>query len=112
MMLEGTLIVETAGGIVGQINGLAVMDMGDYSFGKPSRITARTYAGRAGVINIERETKMSGKIHEKAMLSSPIISGSKYAYKKPISLSASLTFEQLYDMIEGDSATCAELYAF
>ena len=110
LMLEGTLIVETAGAMVGQINGLAVMDMGDYSFGKPSRITARTYAGRAGVVNIERETKMSGRIHEKAVLIITNYLWSKYASKKPISLSASLTFEQLYEMIEGDSASCAELY--
>ena len=111
MILEGTLIVETEGEKVGQVNGLAVLDLGDYSFGKPSRITAKTYAGKAGVVNIERETKMSGKIHEKAILILTNYLGSKYATKKPISLSASLTFEQLYDMIEGDSATCAELYA-
>lgn len=111
MILEGTLIVDTAGEKAGQINGLAVLDLGDYSFGKPSRITARTYAGRAGVVNIERETKMSGKIHEKAILIISHFLGSRYAVKKPISLSASITFEQLYDMVEGDSATCAELYA-
>jgi lon-related putative ATP-dependent protease len=111
MILEGTLIVETGGEKVGQVNGLAVLDLGDYSFGKPSRITAKTYAGKAGVVNIERETKMSGKIHEKAILILSNYLGSKYAMKKPISLSASLTFEQLYEMIEGDSATCAELYA-
>jgi lon-related putative ATP-dependent protease len=111
MILEGTLIVDTEGDKVGQVNGLAVLDLGDYSFGKPSRITAKTYAGKAGVVNIERETKMSGKIHEKAILIISNYLGSTYATKKPISLSASLTFEQLYEMIEGDSATCAELYA-
>ena len=111
MILEGTLIVETQGEKAGQVNGLAVLDLGDYSFGKPSRITAKTYAGKAGVVNIERETKMSGKIHEKAILILSNYLGSTYATKKPISLSASLTFEQLYEMIEGDSATCAELYA-
>jgi lon-related putative ATP-dependent protease len=111
MILEGTLIVETSGEKIGQINGLAVLDLGDYSFGKPSRITARTYAGKAGVVNIERETKMSGKIHEKAILIITHYLGSKYATKTPISLSASITFEQLYEMIEGDSASCAELYA-
>jgi predicted ATP-dependent protease len=88
-----------------------VLDLGDYSFGKPSRITAKVYTGRAGVVNLERETKMSGKIHEKAILIITSYLGSKYAVKKPISLSASITFEQLYEMIEGDSATCAELYA-
>jgi lon-related putative ATP-dependent protease len=110
MVLEGTLIVETTGEKVGQINGLAVLGMGDYQFGKPSRITAKTYAGKAGVINIERETKMSGRIHEKAVLIITNYVGSTYAKKKPISFSASITFEQLYDMIEGDSASCAELY--
>jgi len=111
MIAEGTLIVETTGEKVGQVNGLAVLDLGDYSFGKPSRITAKTWAGKAGVVNIERETKMSGKIHEKAMFIVSSYLGSKYAVKKPISLSASITFEQLYEMIEGDSATCAEVYA-
>jgi lon-related putative ATP-dependent protease len=111
MILEGTIIVDTKGEKVGQVNGLAVIDLGDYSFGKPSRITARTYAGKAGVVNIERETKMSGKIHEKAILIITNYLGSRYAAKKPISLSASITFEQLYEMVEGDSASCAELYA-
>ncbi len=111
MMLEDTLIVNTSGEKIGQVNGLAVLDLGDYSFGKPSRITAKAFAGRAGVVNIERETKMSGKIHEKAILIISSYLGSKYAVTKPISLSASITFEQLYEMVEGDSATCAELYA-
>ena len=111
MMLEGTIIVDTQSSKVGQVNGLAVLGTGDYSFGKPSRITAKTFTGRAGVVNIERETKMSGKIHEKAIMIISSYLGSKYAVKKPISLSASITFEQLYDMVEGDSATCAELYA-
>ena len=93
------------------MNGLAVLDLGDYSFGKPSRITAKTYVGKAGIVNIERETKMSGKIHEKAIFIIASYLGGKYAGQKPISLSASITFEQLYDMIEGDSATCAEMYA-
>ncbi len=110
MITEGTIIIDTEGQKVGQINGLAVLDMGDYRFGKPSRITARTFAGKAGVINIERETKMSGKIHEKAILIITNYIGSTYAKKKPISFSASITFEQLYDMVEGDSASCAELY--
>ncbi|MCK9227567.1 MAG: ATP-binding protein [Syntrophorhabdaceae bacterium] len=111
MMLDDTLIVNTQGEKIGQVNGLAVLDMGDYSFGKPSRITAKTFMGRAGVVNLERETKMSGKIHEKAILIITSYLGGKYAVRKPISLSASITFEQLYEMIEGDSATCAELYA-
>jgi lon-related putative ATP-dependent protease len=111
LMEEDTLIVESDGTRVGQVNGLAVLSMGDYMFGKPSRITARTFAGKAGVVNIERATKMSGKIHEKAILIISNYLGSTYATRSPISLSASITFEQLYDMVEGDSATCAELYA-
>ncbi|MBE0426608.1 MAG: AAA family ATPase [Nitrospirae bacterium] len=111
MILDGTIIVDTSGEKVGQVNGLAVIDLGDYTFGKPSRITARTYAGKAGVVNIERETKMSGRIHEKAILIITNYLGSRYAAKKPISLSASITFEQLYEMVEGDSASCAEFYA-
>jgi lon-related putative ATP-dependent protease len=111
VMAEGTLIVETSGEKAGQVNGLAVLDMGDYSFGKPSRITTTVYAGKGGVVNIERETKLSGKIHEKAVLILSHYLGKMYAARKPISLSASVTFEQLYGMIEGDSATCAELYS-
>ncbi len=111
LILDGTLIVNTEGKKVGQINGLAVLDLGDYSFGKPSRISARIYAGKAGVVNIERETKMSGKIHEKAILIISHFLGSRFAVHKPITLSASITFEQLYDMVEGDSASCAELCA-
>jgi len=108
--LEDTFIVETSGKKVGQINGLAVLGTGDYIFGKPSRITSRVFAGKAGVVNIERETKMSGKIHEKAIMILSSYLGGKYAHKKPISLSASIGFEQLYEGIEGDSATCAEVY--
>jgi lon-related putative ATP-dependent protease len=108
---EGTILIDTEGAVVGQINGLSVLDLGDYSFGMPSRITAKTYAGRAGIVNIERETKMSGKIHEKAILILTAYLGAKYAVKHSLSLTASLTFEQLYGGIEGDSATCAEVYA-
>ncbi len=110
LVLEGTIIIDTEDKKVGQINGLAVLDMGDYRFGKPSRITAKTYTGKAGVINIERETKMSGRIHEKAILIITHYIGSTYARKEPVSFSASITFEQLYEMVEGDSASCAELY--
>ena len=108
---EGTIIISTKGSVVGQINGLSVLDLGDYRFGMPSRITARTYSGRAGIVNIERETKMSGRIHEKAILILTAYLGGKYAVKRALSLTASLTFEQLYGGIEGDSATCAEVYA-
>ncbi|MFV1976939.1 MAG: Lon protease family protein [Candidatus Scalindua sp.] len=110
-IMEGTILVDTEGSVTGQVNGLAVIDLGDYRFGIPSRLTAKTYAGKAGIVNIERETKLSGKIHEKAILTLTAYLGGKYATKQPLSLSASLTFEQLYGMIEGDSATCAEVYA-
>ena len=108
---EGTILIDSEGSAVGQINGLSVIDLGDYRFGIPSRITAKTYAGRAGIVNIERETKMSGKIHEKAILTLTAYLGGKYATKHALSLTASLTFEQLYGGVEGDSATCAEVYA-
>jgi lon-related putative ATP-dependent protease len=108
---EGTILIDTKGAVTGQVNGLSVIDLGDYRFGTPSRITARTYAGRAGIVNIERETKMSGKIHEKAILILTGYLGGKYALRQTLSLTASLTFEQLYGGVEGDSATCAEVYA-
>jgi len=109
-MLDDTFIVETSGERVGQVNGLAVLGTGDYQFGKPSRITCRVFAGKAGVVNIERETKMSGKIHEKAILILSSYLGGTYGRKRPLSLSASIGFEQLYEGVEGDSATCAEVY--
>jgi lon-related putative ATP-dependent protease len=108
---EKTLLLDTEGSEVGQINGLSVIDLGDYRFGIPSRITAKTFAGKAGIVNIEREIKLSGRIHEKAILILSAYLGGRYAQKKPLSLSASLTFEQLYGGVEGDSATCAEIYA-
>lgn len=108
---EGTILIDTDGAVTGQINGLSVLDLGDYRFGMPSRITAKSYAGRAGIVNIERETKMSGKIHEKAILTLTAYLGGTYARQHSLSLTASVTFEQLYGGVEGDSATCAELYA-
>ncbi|MBC8413178.1 AAA family ATPase, partial [bacterium] len=108
---EGSILIDTDGAVAGQINALSVLDLGDYRFGMPTRITAKTYAGRAGIVNIERETKMSGRIHEKAILILTAYLGSKYATQRPMSLTASLVFEQLYGGIEGDSATCAEVYA-
>lgn len=110
-IVEDTLMVATRGSVVGQVNGLAVLDPGDRAFGKPSRITAKTYMGDSGVVNIEREAKMSGKIHNKALLILTSFLGERYAQSFPVTLSASITFEQLYDEIEGDSATCTEVYA-
>ncbi len=108
---EGTLMVDLEGAVVGQVNGLSVYDIGDFSFGKPSRITARTFMGEKGVINIERESKLSGRIHDKGVLILSGYLGGKYARNRPLSLSASICFEQSYEGVEGDSASTAELYA-
>ncbi len=108
---RGDLLVDVHGSKVGQVNGISIIDLGDYQFGRPSRISARTFIGQEGVINIEREVKMGGPVHSKGVL---ILSGylaGKYAQDKPLALSASLCFEQLYEGIEGDSASSAELYA-
>lgn len=111
LIAEGTLMVDVEGAAVGQVNGLAVYDLGDISFGKPSRITAKTFMGRRGVINIERESQLSGKIHDKGVLILSGFLGWKYAQDKPLSLSTSLCFEQSYEGVEGDSASSTELYA-
>ena len=111
MIADRTIMVDTTGEVVGQINGLAVLDLGDYTFGRPNRITAVTYQGRAGVINIEREARMSGRTHDKGVLILSGFLGSRYAQDKPLSLTASITFEQSYDGIDGDSASSTELYA-
>jgi lon-related putative ATP-dependent protease len=111
MFTDGTILIDTAGSKVGQVNGLAVYELGDYAFGRPSRITAETGVGRAGVINIEREAEMSGRTHNKGML---ILEGylrRMYAQDKPITVSASLCFEQGYSFVDGDSASSAEMYA-
>ncbi len=111
LMVEGTLMVDVKGAVVGQVNGLSVYDLGTFSFGRPSRITAKTFLGRRGVINIERESQLSGRIHDKGVLILTGYLGWKYAQDKPLSLSASLCFEQSYTGIEGDSASSTELYA-
>ncbi len=108
---QGTIMVDTEGQVVGQVNGLSIISLGDYFFGRPSRITARTYMGQAGVINIEREAKLSGNIHDKGVLILSGYLGGKYAQDLPLSLSASLCFEQSYEGVEGDSASSTELYA-
>ncbi|MAT99440.1 MAG: ATP-dependent protease [Anaerolineaceae bacterium] len=109
--LDGTIFIATEGSVVGQVNGLSVMDTGDYSFGLPGRITARTFMGDDGVIHIERETEMSGPIHEKGVLTLNGYLGGTYAQRQPLTLTASLTFEQNYSGIDGDSASSTELYA-
>ncbi|BCS55455.1 Lon protease family protein [Geobacter sp. SVR] len=108
---EGTIMVDTDGAVIGQINGLSVIGLGDHTFGRPSRITARVYTGRAGMVNIEREAKLSGPIHDKGMLILTGYLGGTFAIDQPLSLSASICFEQSYDGIEGDSASSTELYA-
>ena len=104
-------MVANDGSVVGQVNGIAVLDPGDYAFGKPSRITARTFMGDAGVVNIGREVKMSGRIHNKALMILTSFLGERYAQTFPLALSATVTFEQMYEEIEGDSASCSETYA-
>jgi len=111
MIAQGTLLVDVTGGAVGQVNGLAIYQLGDFSFGKPSRITAKTFMGRGGIVNIEREAKLSGKTHDKGVLILSGYLGAKYAQNRPLSLSASLCFEQSYEGVDGDSASSTELYA-
>lgn len=111
MIDRGTLMIDVEGDRVGQVNGLAVYALGDFAFGKPSRITASTAMGRAGLINIERESDMSGNTHNKGIL---ILSGylrKKYAQDKPLTMSASIAFEQSYSGVDGDSASSTEIYA-
>jgi predicted ATP-dependent protease len=108
---DGTIMVDTEGAEVGQINGLSVITLGDYTFGRPSRVTARVYMGRAGMVNVEREVKLSGPIHDKGMLILTGYLGGKYAHDKPLSFSASICFEQSYEGVEGDSASSTELYS-
>lgn len=111
LFADGTIMVDTEGMVPGQVNGLSVYDLGDFSFGKPSRITSRVYLGKAGVVDIEREAKLSGRIYNKGVLILSHYVGGKYAQDKQLSLSASLAFEQSYGEIEGDSASAAELVA-
>ena len=111
MIRRGVIMVDLEGAVSGQVNGLAVHDFGDFSFGRPSRITARTFLGQRGVTSIDRESQLSGKIHDKGVLILSGYLGWKYAQDKPLSLSASISFEQGYDAVEGDSASLAELCA-
>jgi predicted ATP-dependent protease len=110
-ILEDVVFVATEGCVVGQVNGLSILDTGDYMFGQPGRITARTYMGEDGITHIERETDMSGPIHHKGVLTLMGYFGGQYAQRQPLSFSASLTFEQNYFGVEGDSASSTELYA-
>ncbi|MDQ2086213.1 ATP-binding protein [Herbivorax sp. ANBcel31] len=111
LLEDGTIMVDTEGGVVGQINSLTILDTGDYSFGKPTRITANTFMGERGIVNIEREIEMSGTSHSKGVMILSGYIGQKYAQDMPLSLTASLCFEQLYGGVDGDSASSSELYA-
>ncbi len=111
MMRDGQILVSVEGGAAGQVNGLSVLMLGDYAFGRPTRITARTFVGGRGVVNIERETQMSGRIHTKGVLTLAAYLGGRFAQQRPLSLNASLTFEQTYEEVDGDSASSTELYA-
>ena len=111
MITDGTYLIDTEGNAVGQVNGLSIYDMGEHAFGKPSRITARTSLGRTGVINIEREAELSGPTHNKGVA---ILTGylrSKFAQRIPLVMDASITFEQSYGGVDGDSASSTEIYA-
>ncbi len=111
MIKEESLLIDTEGYEVGQINGLTVIKIGDYSFGKPARITASTYMGKEGIVNIEREIEMSGSSHSKGVLILTGYLGEKFAQDTPLSLTANLCFEQLYGGVDGDSASSTEAYA-
>jgi lon-related putative ATP-dependent protease len=108
---RGTLLVDTAGAKIGQVNGLSVYEVGDFAFGRPTRITARVRLGKGEVIDIEREVELSGPIHSKGVLILSGFLGARYAPDVPLSLSASLVFEQSYGGVDGDSASSTELYA-
>jgi lon-related putative ATP-dependent protease len=108
---DEVILIDTEGGVAGQVNGISILPLGDYSFGKPSRITARTHVGKSGVVNIDRETELGGRIHNKGVMILSGYLGGKFAQDYPLAFSASITFEQLYEEVEGDSASSAELYA-
>lgn len=112
LVRDGILFIDTEGQVVGQVNGLAaVLQVGNYAFGQPQRITARTFMGRLGIVNIEREVALAGPIHNKGVMILTGYLGGQYAQDQPLTLSAQITFEQSYGGIEGDSASSAELYA-
>ncbi len=111
LITRGVIMVDVTGSVVGQVNGLAVLDFGEFAFGRPSRITARTFIGQKGITSIDRESQLSGRIHDKGVLTLSGYLGWKYAQDKPLSVSASISFEQAYESVEGDSASLAELCA-
>ena len=110
MIKEQSLLINTDGQRVGELNGLTVMQIGDYTFGKPAKITVNTYTGKQGIINIEREVELSGSTHSKGVLILSGFLGERFAQDIPLSLTASICFEQLYNGVDGDSASSTELY--
>jgi predicted ATP-dependent protease len=111
LIAEGTLLIDTVGEQVGQVNGVSIVDLGDYAFGQPTRITARVGLGRGTILSIEREIELSGPSHSKGVLTLAGYLTGLYVQEWPLALAATLTFEQSYDEVEGDSASSAELYA-
>jgi len=111
MIQDNALLINTQGREVGQINGLTVMTIGDYTFGKPAKITVNTYTGKSGIVNIEREVELSGSSHSKGVLILTGYLGEMFAQDIPLCLTASICFEQLYNGVDGDSASSTELYA-
>ncbi len=109
--MDGTVLLDVTGSVTGQVNALAVYQIGDISFGRPSRITAETFMGKPGIINIERETNLSGNTHDKGILILSGYLGKTFAQLYPLSLTISIAFEQNYGVIDGDSASSSELYA-
>ena len=110
MIKDNTLLIDTSGYKVGQLNGLTVLTIGDYTFGKPAKITVNTYTGKSGIVNIEREVEISGPSHSKGVLILSGYLGEMFAQDIPLSLTASICFEQLYNGVDGDSASSTELY--
>jgi predicted ATP-dependent protease len=108
---DGSLAIDVRGTAVGQANGLSIIDLGDYTYGQPGRISARTFRSEQGIINIDREVELTGPIHHKGLLSLIGYLGGTYAQEKALTIAASITFEQNYGLIEGDSASTAELCA-
>ncbi len=110
-IVEGDVLIDVEGEVTGRLNGLSVVDLGDYRFGVPVRLSARAFAGDTGLLNIEREVELSGPVHDKGVLILEHYLNGLFAANAPLSLSASIAFEQQYHGVEGDSASCAELYA-
>jgi predicted ATP-dependent protease len=108
---ERTILLATSGEAVGQVNGISIVSTGDHAFGRPCRITARAFSGEPGLVDIEREAKLGGRVHSKGVMILTGFLAGRYAREQPLALSASIAFEQQYEEVEGDSASSAELYA-